>query len=276
MCDADDMEILCDICAGIVSCCCCYWFYAIRFEQPPKKTAVIGSEKSQSLDYVPNPTVASMVHKVQIDTNRRPSLGQKIMAAVRKKSSMALRTPRGEISGNGFMIPQSRLNLVSERSLGDSPKKMSLVPNIQMEAVKRQSWNKNIMDTARKNSSLLPHLNISEKKIMNLQRVITFQEPTSYSPINKNPFKKSKKNKLQITNEINRKFSYKNANPDINYYNERNSNNSNNGENNANSPLRSDKSVVASIGSENRRFSSAYDRNKVDKSDMNNSGNFII
>jgi hypothetical protein len=158
-----------------------------------------------------------------------------------------------------------------------------------MAAVKRESWNKNIMDTARKNSSLLPHLNISEKKIMNLQRVITFQEPTSYSPINKNPFKKSNKNKnkLQITNEINRKFSYKNANPDINYYNDRNSNNSNDGENDAKmsslpifqthlGTTYPSELVVASLRSENRRFSSVYDRNKIDKSDMNNSGIFMI
>jgi len=228
MCDDNDIEILCDICAGIVSCCCCYWFYAIRFEQPPKKTAVIGSEKSQSQDYVPNPTVASMVPKPPLTAERKPSLGQKIMAAARKKSSMALRVQRSEISGNGFIIPQNRLNLVSERSS-------------QMEAIKRQSWSKNIMDTTRKQSTLLPHLNISEKKMMSLQRAIIFQEPTSNSPNNshsnspnnKNPFKKSKKNKLQITNEINRRFSYKNANPDINYYNDRISNNSNDVDNEA-------------------------------------------
>jgi hypothetical protein len=249
MCDADDMEILCDICGGIIACCCCYWFYAIRLEQPAK-TAVIESEKLQSQDYVPNPTVAAMAPKPQLTAERKLSLGQKIIAAARKKSTMALRTQRGEIPVNEFIIPQNRLILC------DSPKKMSLVPNIQMEVVKRQSLNNNIMDIARKNSSLLPHLNISEKKIMSLQHVITFQEPTSYSPINKNPFKKSKKNKLKITNEINRKFSYKNSNPDINYYNDRISNNS--------------------IGEENKanmRFTPIIE---VDKNGLNNAGNFMI
>lgn len=235
MCDADDLEILCDICEGIAACCCCFWFFAIRYEQPAKKTAIIVSEKSQSLNYVPNPTVAGMVPKPQIaHEKRRPSLGQKIMAAERKKSSMALRTPRSEISGNGFMIPQSRLNS------GESQKKNSLVPDTQIEAVKRQSWNKNILDTERNKSPLapIPRIKISEKYFTIPQRTITFEEPTSNSPNHKkkkkspkNPYKNSNKNLLKITNEINRQFSYKNENPVINYYIEKNSKNSDNSEN---------------------------------------------